>query len=284
MAKSAAGKWVSRVGSSGGGKAYKKTRPSNYYGALVLIVVLGLIAAVYSRYEYQHPGVAAAGTPPAIGTTWYAALSIEACGKTLPFLNTDPAYKGGFVVQPANVIKISPVSAADSGNNATLSQFAAEYPGLIASSTQLAIPNANGVANAATTYKNGQTCPSTSKYPGQAGQISYAYWTTFGQKKPVITTNPSSIKFAQYLRVTMAFDPQGVTPKAPQQSTVNAMFAAVQSPTTTVGVTTPTTKPATTSSVKGSTTSVPSTATTVPSSATTTKTTTKNSTTTTSAG
>ena len=28
----------------------------------------------------------------------------------------------------------------------------------------------------------------------------------------MITTNPGSIKFAQYLRVTLAFDPKGVTP------------------------------------------------------------------------
>lgn len=270
MAKSAAGKWVSRVGASGGGKAYKKSRPSNYYGALVLIVVLGLFAAIYSRYEYQHPAAANGGTPPAIGTTWYAGLSVEACGKTLPFLNPDPTFKGGFIVQAANVIKVSPVSAADSGNNATLSQFAAEYPGLIASSTELAIPTATGTANAATTYRNGQTCPSTSKYPGQSGQISYAYWTSFGQKKPVITTDPSSIKFAQYLRVTMAFDPKGVTPKPPQQATVNAMFTAAQTTTTTAPATTLTIAPATTTTLKGATTTVvPTTTTTVKNSTTT---------------
>ena len=252
MAKSATGKWVSRVGASGGGKAYKKSRPSNYYGALVLIVVLGLIATVYARYEYQHPASANGGTPPAVGTTWYAGLSIEACGKPLPFLNPDPAFKGGFTVQASNVIRISPVSAADAGNNATLSQFAAEFPGLIASSTELAVPTATGTANAKTTYRNGQSCASTSKYPGQTGQISYAYWTAFGQKKPVITTNPASIKFSQYLRVTMAFDPKGVTPQAPQQTTVNAMFAAAQSTTSTT--TTPTIAPATTTTLKGATT------------------------------
>ncbi len=272
MAKSAAGKWVSRVGASGGGKAYKKARPSNYYGALVLIVVLGLIATIFSRYEYQHPGAATPGTPPAIGTTWYAALSIEACGKTLPFLNVDPNFKGGFTVQPENVIKISPVSAADAGNNATLSQFAAEFPGLLASSTELAVPTATGTQNAATTYKNGQTCPTGSKYAGKAGQISYAYWNSFGQKKPVITTNPSSIKFVQYLRVTMAFEPAGVTPMAPSQTTVNAMFKAATVTTTTVPATTPTIAPVTVTTVKGATTTVaPSgTTTTTPPSTTTT--------------
>lgn len=233
MAKSAAGKWVSRVGASGGGKSYQKTRPVNFYGALAVIVVLGLVATVFSRYEYQNPSSAATGTPPAIGTTWYAALSIEACGKTLPFLAPNPSANAGLTVQTADVIKISPVSAADSGSHATLGQFAAEYPGLIASSSELAVPTSSGKSSTTTTYHNGDTCPTKSKYAGQKGQVSYAYWTSFGQKKPVVTTNPASIKLTQFLRVTMAFEPQGVTPKAPQQATVNAMVAANATPTTT---------------------------------------------------
>ena len=55
MAKSTTGKWVSRVGASGGGKAYKKSRPSNYYGALAVIVILGIAATVLARYDYVHP-------------------------------------------------------------------------------------------------------------------------------------------------------------------------------------------------------------------------------------
>ena len=228
MAKSAAGKWVSRVGASGGGKAYKKTRPGNYYGVLAVIVVLGLASVIFARYEYQNPPAAKGGTPPTIGTTWYSALAIEACGKTLPYLAPNPTNKGGFHVAPLNVIKVSPVSAADAGDNATVSQFAAEYPGLIASSTILAVPTKTGAANPDTTYHNGDTCASKSKYPGQTGTISYAYWTSFGQTKPKITTDPSSIKFSQYLRVTMSFNPKNVTPSAPSQASVNAMVLAAQ--------------------------------------------------------
>ena len=249
VAKSATGKWVSRVGASGGGKSYKKSRPGNYYGALAVIVVLGLVATVFARYEYQHPGVAPASTPPSIGTTWYSALSVQACGDVLPFLNVDPSFKGGFTVQPANVIRLSPVSAADSGNHATLSQFAAEYPGLIASSTELAIPTGTGTFNSKTTFKNGATCPKGSKYAGRTGQISYASWT-FGQKKPTITTNPATIKFSQYLRVTMAFDPSGVVPRPPSQSSVNAMVKAAQTVTTPTQVVPSTIKPSTSTTLK----------------------------------
>ena len=247
MAKSASGKWVSRVGATGGGKAYKKSRPGNYYGVLAIIVILGLLATVVARYDYQHPTKAATGVAPRIGTTWFAALSIQDCGKNLPFLNSDPTFKGGFTVQAANVIKISPASAADAGNNATLSQFAAEFPGLLASSSELAVPNATGTANAKTTYKNGQTCPANSKYAGQKGQVSYAYWK-YGQTTPTITTNPATIKFSQYMSVTMAFDPAGVTPKFPESLTEVAMVKAGSAPATTTTI-----APLTTTTAKTST-------------------------------
>ena len=262
MAKSATGKWVSRVGSSGGGKAYKKTRPSNFYGILIVIVVLGLVATALARYDYQHPSKHAKGTPPAIGTTWFGAIAIEACGKTLPYLTTDDTNSGGFKVETDNVIKLDPVSAADSGSNATLAQFANEYPGLIASSVELAVPTSKGTSDAATTFRNGQSCPSTSKYSGQSGEVQYAYWTSLSQVKPVITTNPGSIKFAQYLRVTLAFDPKGITPAPPSQTSVNEMSASIissaSSTTTTAAAVTTTTLPVssttTTTSAKTTTT------------------------------
>ena len=250
MAKSATGKWVSRVGASGGGKSYKKSRPGNYYGILAVIVILGLVATVFARYEYQHPAAAKLATPPAIGTTWYAGLTLQACGQQLAPLHIDPTYKGGFTVAAHNVIRISPVSAADAGNNATLSQFAAEYPGLIASSNELALPTGTGTANPATTFKNGQTCPAASKYAGAKGHVEYAYWSSFGQKRPTVTTDPAKIKFTQFLRVAMAFEPSGVTPRAPGQATIDAMVKSVQgtssTPATPTAPTTVTKKPATT--------------------------------------
>ena len=83
-------------------------------------------------------------------------------------------------ILPADVIRISPTSAADSGNNATLSQFGDEYPGLLISTSQMNVPkNVLGAANPATSYTNGQTCPSGkgAKYAGQTGKVTYAYWT-----------------------------------------------------------------------------------------------------------
>jgi len=265
VAKSATGRWVSRVGASGGGKAYKKTRPGNFYGALAVIVVLGLVATVFARYEYQHPAKAPAGVAPKIGTTWYAALSVQACGKTLSYLPADTSLKAqGMYALPSGVLKIAPVSAADSGNNATLAQFGNEYPGLLISTSQMKIPkDVLGTPNPNTSYTNGQACPSGkgALYPGQAGKVSYAYWTTFGQKKPTITTNPASIKFAPDIRITMAFDPKGVVSRPPSTVTDDAMVADSTTPTTT---TTVTTSPTTTVISGSTTTTTKSTTTTAP--------------------
>lgn len=260
MAKSTTGKWVSRVGASGGGKAYRKSRPSNYYGALAVIVALGVTSTVLARYDYQHPHTAK-GTPPAVGTTWYAALSVEVCGKALPALAPSPSGLGGLRVLSNDVIQVSPTSAADAGAHATLAQFANEYPGLIVSSSELALPTSSGQATAKTTYRNGNLCPSGSKYAHQAGKVIFAYWTSFGQSKPTLTNNPGSIKFKQYLRVTMAFDPAGVTPKPPAQATVNAMVQAGATPTTT---TVPTLTTTTTAGVTTTTTHAATTTTTPP--------------------
>jgi hypothetical protein len=225
---------------------------------LAVIVVLGLALTVYSRYEYQNPVKKhSTAIAPKIGSTLYAALSIESCGKKLSYLNADPTFKGGFTVALDNVIKLTPATAADAGNNATLKQFAAEFPGLIASSSEIAVPTATGAANPKTTFKNGETCPATSKYPGKTGKVVYAYWKTLAQKTPTLTTNPAKIKFVKDLRVTMAFGPTGVTPTAPSVTTVDAMFAAAITPTTTTSTTlvapttTTTTASTTTTTSKG---------------------------------
>jgi hypothetical protein len=260
VAKSATGRWVSRVGASGGGKAYKKTRPGNFYGALAVIVILGLVATVFARYDYQHPPKRAAGIQPKIGTTWFAGLSIQACGKTLPSLPDDAALKGqGMYALAGGVLKISPASAADSGNNATLAQFGNEYPGLLISTSQMDIPkNVLGAANPATSFTNGHACPSGAgaKYPGQIGKVTYAYWTSFG-KPPKITTNPATIKFTSEMRIAIGFEPAGVKLVPPTPKTDAAVLAASSTVTSTTIPTTLGTTSIPTTTIASTTTTTP---------------------------
>jgi hypothetical protein len=267
VAKSNSGKWVSRVGAAGGGKTYRKARPANYYGILAVIVILGLVATVYSRYEYQNPVKkhVAAAVAPKIGSTLFAGLSIQACGKTLPYLTADQSSKLGFVVGPDDVVRLSPVSSADAGNNATLKTFSNEFEGLILTKNELAVPTSTGTANPKTTYKNGDTCATGTPDAGKKGMVEYAYWTSFAQKSPTITTNPSKIKFSKELQVTLAFEPKGVVPSPPSKTTDNEMVYNTVTPTTTTTTTLPVT---TTTAGPGN---APTTTTTTASTTTTTK-------------
>ena len=224
----------------------------NYYGSLVVIAILGLSSVLLARYDYQHPTSAASGVEPTIGTTWYSVVSFDICGTSGSLLPAQVKPTGGFAVGPNDVIRISPVSAADAGNHATVSQFADEYPGFIASSSELAIPIKSSLTTAATTYHNGELCPASSKYPKQAGEIQYAYWRSFGQKTPTVTTNPSSIKFSNQMELTVAFIPKGATPPRPSTAGVNEMVMSnAQNANTT---TTTTLVPATTTTLANTTT------------------------------
>jgi hypothetical protein len=260
VAKSNLGKRVSSVGSQGGGKTYKKTRPANFYGALIVIVVLGLALTAYSRYEYQNPVKVKHATSttiaPGIGSVQYAALSIQDCGTTLPALLPDETYKGGgFIVGPDNVVRLTPLTSADAGKNATLATFAKEYAGLKATSTELAIPKADGIANPKTTFTTGEACGATTKYAGKTGKVEYAYWSTLAQTTPTITTNPAAIKFTKELRLALAFEPAGVTPTVPSASSVDHMVTDTVTPTTTTTLpTTTTTAPLTTTTGASTTT------------------------------
>lgn len=274
MAKSAAGKWVSKVGASGGGKAYKKTRPGNYYGVLAIIVILGLSATLYSRYEYQNPTTtttSAAGAP-AVGTTIYDTFSVQACGQTQANLLPDPTSKaGGIKVLANNVLKVTPLSAADSGASANLKTFAIEYPGLILTNSEISIPGPGGVVQGSKQFVTGHTtCPTGSKYAGQQASVKYYVWA-FGSNTPTTYTEPSQVHFAEYDSIVAAFEPAGVTPTKPSTAAM-IQAAAATATTTTAPVTstsivsstviTPTTKPVTTTTKAVTTTTKPVTTTT----------------------
>jgi len=230
----------------------------NYYGAITLIVVLGLLSVVYSRYEYQNPASAEA---PAIGTTWFAAFNGEACGNPMPTLVPDAATAtNGLLVTQQNVLVISPKVAEEAGRNATLAKFMEQHPGLSYANNTVKFPVPSEWISSPSKYKDGSKCPKGTKYAGQVGHFGIAYWSQFGQKEPVITTNPASVKFTDLMRITFFFKPDGVKPTEPTTETLAYMVQLQQSTngsgttttipgspvTSTTGVNVPTTVPAST--------------------------------------
>lgn len=219
MAKSTSGKWVSRVGASGGGKTYRKSRPVNYYGVLAILTVLGLFTVIYSRYEYQNP---ASEVAPVIGQTWYAALSGQVCGGTQPYLAKDPnALTAGFNMLDKNVLAISPRTPDQAGNNATFQKFLDEHTKLSVTSDALTWSDGK-------TYKNGDLCPAGTKYAGQAGKVKISTWRTLTQTDPIVSSDPASLKLTDQMQITVSFLPDTVAPTAPASDTLASMLQLSQ--------------------------------------------------------
>jgi hypothetical protein len=266
MPRSSTGKWVSRAGATGGGRTYRGQIPVNWYAGLILIVIIGLVSVIYSRYEYQHP--AASNVSPTVGQTLFAGLAIDVCGnlqKALaPSTNTAVA---GITTPGDNVLNVSPHVKGQAGDNATLGQFFDNYKGLKLTSDSITVPKKK-------TYKNGQICGSGSKDAGQHGVIKYEVWPNAVSNSGTLTTgDPSSLKIGSRTLITVGFVPASVTklPKPPS-STVNALLVLAGSVSngTTTTTTTTTTPSSTTTTAPGATIGSSTTTTTAPTGTTTT--------------
>src|SRR5579863_3465178 len=168
MARRDTGKWVARAAATGGGRSYRGQMPVKWYGSLLLIVLIGVASVVYSRYERQNP---VAGTPPAIGTHWYAAFAVDVCGTVQPNLPTNPnsTTNPGIHTDGDGVIRIEPTKAADAGNNATLARFVADYPKFALTATSLTIPGEKA-------HTNGQKCAKGTPDAGKVGRVQIKMW------------------------------------------------------------------------------------------------------------
>ncbi len=237
MAESNTGGWVRRVGASGGGRTYRKQRPFNFYGVLTLIVVIGLLSVAWARYEYRHPASAAThSTPPAVGTTWYAALGISVCGVQQPPLAPNPAALGGFHALHGGVIQVSPLSSSEAGRHATLDKFISAYKGLHVTSSELVVPMHHGTKTTLKVWKSGTKCAAGTPDAGKTGQVEIATWTNFDVKTATTTTDASSVKFTQSMLISFVFVPSGTAPPQPPASARDAMLIASASTTTTTTV------------------------------------------------
>ncbi len=251
MPRSSTGKSVSRAGATGGGRSYRGQIPVNWYAGLVLIVIIGLVSVIYSRYEFDHPSKSSS-TTPTVGQTLFAGLAIDVCGKVQPPLSPSTnAAVAGITTPGDNILNVSPHVSGQAGDNATLGQFFANYKGLALSSDSITVPTKK-------TYKNGEDCGSGTKDAGKPGVIKYETWPNPVSTSGTLTTgDPSSLKIGARTLITVGFVPASVAalPKPPSL-TVNAVIEASASVSngTTTTTTTTTTPVSTTTTTPGSTT------------------------------
>ncbi|HLG68576.1 MAG TPA: hypothetical protein VKV36_12005 [Acidimicrobiales bacterium] len=254
MPRQSTGKWVQRAASTGGGRTYRGQVPTNWYAALVIIVVLGLASLVYARYEYQHPASASA-VAPTVGTTWYAGLDFQVCGSALPSLPASTnASQVGLSTSGDGVVVISPKKAAEAGDNATLGRFVSSYPGLSITATSLRYPGKP-------VYRNGEACPAGTPDAGRRAVVQVHFWPNLTAKTSQVVSDPPSLKWKPNSFVTVVFGPKGEA--ATKSSTVElavlrAATASSTSPSTPGSSSTaPTTTPTTSAPTTAPTTTAP---------------------------
>jgi len=252
---------VARAAATGGGRTYRGQRPTNWYLGLAVLIVLGLLSVIFSRYEYQHPKQPAA-VQPTVGQHWFAGISFDDCGQMLaPLAATANASTLGVTTSGNGVIVIAPQTRQQAGNNATLGQFQVNTPGLVLTPTAFEYPGK-------TVLSNGQKCPKGTPDAGKVGHVEVAYWhNTDPKTAPVSVADPAALKLGFNSLVEVGFVPAGNTLPRPPQSVVTAVLLAGASSGSTTTTTSVTIPPPTTSSPP--TTTVPSksspTTTTVPS-------------------
>jgi hypothetical protein len=261
MARNPTGRWVARVGATGGGRTYRGQMPVNWYAALVLIVLLGLASIIYSRHEYQSPA-AASTTPPVVGTTWYAGYAFDICGTVMPPLASNQSTTSStqsFYTTGNGVITISPKTPGEAGTNATFGKFVAAYPHLTLTNARLGYPGTKGVEH----YTSGSTCPKGTPDAGKKARVAVTSWKNFlnSTKGVPVTGNVADLRFSSNQEITIGFVPPGTTLARPPASVVEAMLNAAGA---TSSSTTSTAPGATTTTAPGATTTSAPTTTTVP--------------------
>jgi hypothetical protein len=274
--------------------------PINWYAALVLIVILGIVSVVFARYEYRHPSTAST-TPPTKGTTWYAAFDFDICGtqKTPLPSNVTDATKQSFYTTGSGVITVSPKSTADSGHNAVFGKFVSGYSGMALTATAVTVPSGSSSTTTTTTtttapttttttsskdkktstahtYRNGETCPAGTKDAGKKADVEVSSWANaFASKEKAtkVTGDPATLEFSNDQLITIGFVPAGTTLPKPSGTVVTALLQAATASSTTTTTTAPTTTTTTTTTAPTTTTTTAPTTTTTTTAPTTTTTT-----------
>jgi hypothetical protein len=257
MARRDTGKWVERAARTGSSRSYRGQTPINWYASLALICLLGLASVAYSRYERMHPSSGPAGTPPTVGTHWYAALAFDVCGKLEPNLPRNPNLgkpgAPGLYTDGTGVVDVAPKTASEAGRNATLARFASEYPGLVLQAGELRYPGHR-------LYTDGTRCPRGTPDAGRVGEVRFRVWPSYSSSHFVDESDPAAVRFASGQLITAAFVPRGAAIMRPPGKVVLALIDAITksvggaTATTTSSVPTPPIPPGSTTSTTPSAT------------------------------
>ena len=277
MARNSAGKWVARAAATGGSRSYRGQTPINWYAALVVIVVLGLLSVAFALYEYRNPSSAAtATTPPTTKTIWFAGITFDLCGKVQQPLASNANGTGtakSFYTTGDGVITIHPQSTTHAGKNAVLGKFVNGYQGLTLTATEFGLPSSGTSKSTSHVYKNGDTCPSGTPDAGKNASVQVTYWPNAVLKTSAkqVEGDPSTLRFSDHQLISVGFVPLGtklakpsgsIITKLLQKTAANATAGAATTTLPSSATTTPTTSSTATTAASTSTTAASTTTTT----------------------
>ncbi len=242
MAKESLGYKVARAARTGGHRRGAGRTLETFHIIFVVIIVLGIGLVYYSRAEALN-GTVANSTPPTTKQTWFSAVDFDVCGTILPNLPQNPGLyspttgkiKLGFYTTGNGLITIHPLNHTQAGNNAVLSQFFSNYPGLVVTPSELKLPGRPA-------HKTGGKCNL------KTASVTTEVWSSgLGTSGQVLTNNFNSFLFQNDLEITIAYLPNGVSVPKPPSSLIQAMFNAKPTTSNSTTTTTPARLPTATS-------------------------------------
>lgn len=150
MGKASTSKKVARAASTGGGRTNRGTTPWGWWGAMALVVVLGVTGIIYSRDEAQSDLALRGGPEPRVGTHWHQALGFYLCDAFAPNLADNQQDPKGIHGHGDGIIHMHPFTRNASGNNATFGVYL-DALDINLSETKLKLPGDEK------TYESGKT-------------------------------------------------------------------------------------------------------------------------------
>jgi hypothetical protein len=239
MGKASSNKKVARAAGTGGGRTHRARTPWTYFGAVALVVVLGLLGTWASRDRRLGQINNAGDTQPKVGTVWNEGYAVYACGKFEPAITHAKNPYGITTGNGDGIIHIAPTVKSAAGKNATLGKFASAVPFTL-NAGEVKVPGGK-------LYQDGDSCE------GHPGHVYVRQFNDTGDTIGALqNTDPRNVLLQDQSMVTIAFVPSSDKNKIPPPPAyvirnLNKL-AATASTTTTAPASTP--NPVTPTTVK----------------------------------
>lgn len=245
MGKASSNKKVARAAGIGGGRTNRARTPWTYYGAVILVLILGVAGTWVSRNQRLNAVTAAGTGQPTVGVNppWYMAYGVYECGSFAPAIATSSHSTTGIWTPTKGIIKIQPTKKEYAGKNATLGVFATTV-GLKLNAAEVQLPGGR-------LYQDGDSCE------GKPGQLFVKTFPDVTDTVGTISTkDPRSIPVASGTMVTIAFVPAADKNKIPPppKYAIDALKTQLAASSTTTSSSTTSSSTTTSSTTTSSTT------------------------------